>query len=332
MLGPVPRFPDDVRAAVAVARAAMAVDPQLAELLAAQCTRLREDTAENRERVRALLEQAAPGGLRSRGQFTLIGSALFERNVTVLEGAEGDAHAWVYEDDIVSLDAQPGEANAWVRNTAAYEDLARALDPRVVSLRLCLFEGTSRMAEALARRGAETRVTHLDVRTQTANRSDAVAKVFPRLRGLSCPYWELDALLEEPAPSLLSLDVYFDGWQPQVLDRALAAPNLRHLRLLQGGPSADELQSLAEHPCLHALSGLDLSGVHHGDPFPFERLLQLRDSFAHLEHLGLPWQVLPEATAAHLAEALPQAVLVSYDRRETMALDFEGSGWAAGAR
>lgn len=332
MLGPVPRFPDDVRAAEAVARAAMPIDPQLGELLAAECARLREDTVENRERERTLLAQAAPGGLRRRGQFTLIGSGLFEENVTVLEGADGDLHAWVYEDDIVSLDALPGEANPWVRNTAAYEGLERALDRRVVSLRLCVFEGTARMAKALADRGAQSRVTHLDVRTQTANRSDAIATVFPHLRGLSCPYWELDALLEERAPSLLSLDVYFDGWQPQVLERALSAPSLRHLRLLQGGPNVDELESLAKHPRLRDLSGLDLSGVHHGSPFPFERLLELQASFAHLEHLGLPWEVLPASTVAHLREALPQAVLVSYDRREVMALDFEVSGWAAGSR
>ncbi len=325
---------DDYRAPEAVARAVRRNDPQLADLLVAECARLREGTAESRLAETELLAAAAPHAPRYRGQFELLSSGLFDQNVTVIE--DGDrAHAWVYDDDLVSLDmGRPARSaeELWVHNVAAIESLSRAVSRRVRSIRLCFFEGTARMARALAEHDALDRVTHLDLRLEGKELPAPVARTFPALRGLTCRPSELTALLRDGAPELRSLVVWVDGWNAQVLDAAQRLPKLEHLGLIGGRPRPDDLGTLAAHPITRRLASLDVSATNDAQSFPFDALAKLYRAFEHLRRIDLPGHLVPRETYERVAALLPAAGLVAYDRRETMALDFETIGWGASAR
>ena len=83
---------------------------------------------------------------------------------------------------------------------------------------------------------------------------------------------------------------------------------------------------------VNATVSLDLSSTNDGPTFPFEALTRLHTSFEHLVRIELPGHLVPEATYERVAAVLPDAELVTHDRRETMALDFETIGWGASAR
>lgn len=306
-------------------------DPRTAELLQAELARFRDPTPENRARETSLLQLAEPHAPGYRAQIGV--GSLFEANVTILHDDEHRGYAWVYDDDLASIDVR-GKGDIWQYNVDAYEQLPRAVTRDVTSIRLCLFEGTSRMFEALAEHDALDRVTHLDLRTQSGRLPDPVGRFVPGLGGLTCMHDELAALLDAGATELEGLAVWLNGWKPEVLDRAMALPKLRHLALWSGPPTGDDLTGLATHPILDRLMSLDLAGSSNDAAhFPFTALVENAAAFGYLNRLALPGHLVPLEVRGRVARALPDVpTFVSHDRREMMAVDFEMLGWGGGAR
>jgi hypothetical protein len=323
---------DGDRAPEAVARLLRDVD--FAALLRAQCRRLREDSAEARAEERALLQASEWRDGKGRAQFSFVGAGIFEDYVIRID--DGDrSYLWVYEEDGTDP-PEPGEEPY----TAARDRLLTAWQDertqRVHSIRLCLFSGTSRMAEALAQLGAAARVTHVELRTNEPGTEHApIARSFPAVRGLTCADRELAPLLAEGAPRLRSLVVTHPWDQPHVAIEArlpdVALPDLRHFGLFHGPCSAEDLAVLAAHPMLRSLASLEIFSLNHATRFPFDALLDRRDAWAHLRRVLVTGHLVPDDIKRRFA-AWPEVELVGYDRREVIAFDFETRGWAAGAR
>ncbi|MBK7396207.1 MAG: hypothetical protein IPJ34_07890 [Myxococcales bacterium] len=207
---------------------------------------------------------------------------------------------------------------------------------RVRSIRLCLFSGTTRMAETLATLGAAERVTHVELRTNDPDAEHApIAGSFPGLRGLTCAEGELAPLLAAGAPRLRSLVVTHPWDRPPVEIAArlpaVALPDLRHFGLFHGPCSAEDLVGIAEHPMVRALTSLEFFSLDHATRFPFEALLARREAWAHLRRVLVTGHLVPDEVKQRFA-SWPAVEFVGYDRREVIAFDFETRGWAAGAR
>ena len=323
-----PFDPDADRAPEAAARAVAETAPDLSAVLLAECARLRHDNEDTRARERDALQRA-----RGSPQLTFIQKRVFVDNLTILHD-DDRAYVWLYEDDIVSLADDPAHhADPWAHNVEAENQLRRLWrgpDAGLVgSIRVCLFEGTDRMARVTRDLGAAELVTHLDLRVQKDGAViEPVASSFPELRGLSCRAANVAALLAEGAPELRSLVVYLDH-SPDVLDLALRAPKLRHLGLLHAAWSAADVAHLASHAIMNRVTSLDLFDVNHARTFPFAEV-RARHEFAYLTRLYLPSHLVrPEVKATLDA---PSVTFVTWDRRETIALDFEATGWGADAR
>ncbi|MBS2027496.1 MAG: hypothetical protein JST54_06270 [Deltaproteobacteria bacterium] len=321
---------DILSGTLAIARAVAPKDPQLAEVLEAECARLQNPGAGTRARERALLEAA-----HSRSQFSLIPSGLFDQNVTTFADAEGALQVWAYDDDIVTLDDH--EPNPWTDSVDMEKQLTALLASpqrhRVGAIRLPLFEGSARAAAFLAGHRAASLVSHLDVRNQSKTVLVPVASAFPKLRGLSCGKNEVATLLAEGAPELESLVVRsMRGLSAEVLDAAACLPKLRHLGLRSPLPRGEELAVLSAHPVMNQLTSLKLFDVNGADRFPFGALVERHEAFAYLTRLDLPGHLVPEDVRARVRKVLPEAGFVTWARRETMALDFETTGWGAAAR
>jgi hypothetical protein len=319
----------------AVARALAAHDPVLAELLLAQHQRLLEDTPENRARVRQLLLSARPGGPRSRPQFSIVSEHLFGQNLTLLEDEDG-AYAWLYDDDLVGLaDGEP-QGDPWAHNAAAAKRIRELFGSwrasLVRSLRLCLFGGTQGMAQVLREVGAAPLVSHLELRTQKTDETPVpIGAAFPSLRGLSCRADEVARLLSRGAPELRALIVRGGVWEPHVVDLAARLPKLGHLGLFHATTKEANLARLASHPVMDRITSLEIFSTNHASQFPFDALLERRDAFAYLQHIYLAAHLVPEDVRRRF-EDWPEVELVTWDRRETMALDFQTTGWGAAAR
>jgi hypothetical protein len=323
---------DGDRAPEAIAR--MLRDVELAELLRAQCRRLREDSAEARAAERALVQASVWRDGKGRAQFTFLGTGIFEDYVIRID--DGDrSYLWVYEED--GTDApEPGEepyTAARDRLLASWRD---ERTQQVRSIRLCLFSGTTRMAETLAKLGAAARVTHLELRTNELHAEHApLARSFPALRGLTCADHELAPLLAEGAPRLRSLVVTHPWDQPHAAIEArlpnVALPDLRHFGLFHGPCSAEDLAVIAAHPMLGSLASLEIFSLNDATRFAFDALLERRDAWAHLRRVLVTGHLVPDDIKRRFA-TWPEVEFVGYDRREVIAFDFETRGWAAGAR
>jgi len=304
----------------ALARLMSLADPQVGSLLAAQAQRLRDDSEANRVAEAALLktlEGRTP--LVLRGRF----EAPFAGNLTVVE--QGDrAYAWLADDDLLALTGGGPAGN--VRAATALSEFWRTPRPGLRSLRLYLYGGMAPLAKACAELGVADRVTHLALQTQDPRATPLpVARAFPKLRGMRCAARELPALLAEGAPELQALVVVLDaGWVDGVLDLARRAPALRHLGLWYAVPDARQARSLAAHPLVPGLASLEVFDVTRAAQVPVEMLSALPNGTLYL----CGHQVAP----GFVAQAGPRVRWVGWDRRETMALDFETLGWGGGAR
>ncbi len=332
-MDPLPRHAGD-RAPEAVARALASLDPQLAELLSAQCARLRDENSPTRVREKALLDLAAPRKPRVRGQFAIDSHHLFSKNLTRLDDGER-SYVWVYDDDAVSLDnGLPGDP--WGRNVEAgiaLRELFRsAVAARVTSIRLCLFGGVTSMAKTLDAVGASELVTHLELRTQNERATlPPVSAAFPSLVGLACDADEVPALLARGAPALRALAVRGKRFRTTTLDLALRAPRLRHLALHHAPTTGAAIEELAMHPILDRLTSLEIFATNHARSFPFTSVLERREAFAYLRRFYLAGHLVADDVVKRFDD-WPEVELVTWDRRETMAWDFEMFGWGAAAR
>jgi hypothetical protein len=327
---------DKDRAPEAVARQILAEDPQLAELLAAQCRRLRDDSAEHRARERELVALSGPHQPRYRSQFWLPSAGVFRDRLTRVDD-DDRSYVWLHDDDIVSLtDAHPYGNDPWAHNT----DAARCLvelwatwhAQLVSSIRMCLFGGTEAIAATVRELDAADRVTHLELRTQDEEaRHAAVGAAFPALRGLACGADEAATLLAEGAAELRALVVKGPRVAPSVLDLAARAPKLRHLGLFHAPTTEPELEALARHAVLDRLTSIELFSLNDATRFPFDALLARRGAFEHLRRVHVTGHLVPLDVKRRF-EDWPEVEFISHDRRETIAFDFESLGGAAGVR
>lgn len=336
-----PLADDDELASELVARAIAGRDRQAAELIAAQALRLRNDVEATRAAEAELVAASEHHKPWYRPQFYL--GALFWENVTVLRGGRRD-HVWVYDDDIVTLtdcgpELTPHERtelnrDPWRGNDRAAVALARLLKGgearRIGSLRLLLFEGTRRLAPALADLGAAHLVSHLVLWTQREGPESPVAASFPKLRGLAATPEQLPELLRGGAPELRSLVVYGRARLAQTLELAAQLPALRHLGIWNDVLTAGELERVAASPAMDSLLSLELFTVHGATEFPFDAALAL-EPFQYLRHLGLPGHLVGPEVRSRFA-GRPEVTFVSHDRRERIAFDFETIGWAENTR
>jgi hypothetical protein len=300
---------DDPCASQAIADALRATSSRSAEILDAQIAYLRSGDIVPHEQ--------GPVGLGD----------VWMENLTVLS-RDGRSWAWVRDDDLVTL-TDGGLFNPkkhrdpWEANVAA-EAALRRLPP--CAIRLCLFEGVSRVAKAAAEIGIADSLTHLDLQLQReGQRQPPVAESFPLLRGLRSVPSACADLLAEGAPFLRSLVVNGKASVAEVLALTEGLPTLRHLGLWRSIATENELDVLLGHPTLARLTSLDLWDVNDAARFPFAALLARRDRIEHLRSLVLPAHTVPEATKQRFRD-WRAVTFVSFDRREVRALDLETIG------
>jgi hypothetical protein len=197
----------------------------------------------------------------------------------------------------------------------------------VHSLRLLLFEGVERTAEALTRLQGTHVVTHLALRLQQQNRQPQIDRPFPKLLGLSCSDAEVHELLVEGASELRSLVVRGSAPLAPLLTRATGLSRLRHFGLWQRSFTPEEVQSIACCPVMDHLTSLELFDVNASHVFPFESILERREAFAYLSHFGLPGHCVAPETIAAFSD-WSDVTFVSHDRRERFAFDLWTTGWS----
>lgn len=319
----------------ALARTVARKDPQAADVIAAQANRWRGDTVDTRAVEADLLLRSGPHQPDNRTHFSF--QDLFEENLTVLHGGLGD-HLFVYDHDLTTLyDGRPAGTPAPVNREAAWdgnESVAAALGRllagserrRLRSIRLHLFEGTRRVAPVIAAHDAAALVSHLMLWTERDGPQTPVARLFPRLIGLSAdPAW-LPELLADGAPFLRSLVVYGRQWWARTLDLAAGLPHLVHLGLWAEDTEAEDVLRMARSPLLLRLRSLEFFGSNYTDRFPFGTVLA-QDAFRSLSRLGLPGHLVGGDVRARF-EDWPEVDFVGYDRRSRIAFDLETTGWA----
>jgi hypothetical protein len=300
-------------------------DPLLAQLLRAQCERLRDESPSTREQERAAkrawLAAAPSRALRRHLSF----GRLFGQHVTAFDDDDG-RYVWAYDSDLMSLDE--GKVDPWVDNVEMEQEMRALWSNRggtwVRSLRLILFEGIARAAALVAKLRAAERVTHVDLRCQSREPLGPVVRAFPALVGLRCKASDLPALLAEEAPTLCALSITMARWDTRVLELVLRAPAVRHLEL---GFSLESthLFELMRHPMMGRLTSLGLSTPSPGS------LLDHLDELRPLRRIELSARRLTDRTRARLQAALPQAN-IDADEVDRMALDFATVGWCSGTR
>jgi hypothetical protein len=187
------------------------------------------------------------------------------------------------------------------------------------------------MAQVLGELGVARRVSHIELRTQRKGEVHVpIAEAFPALRGLGCSARELPTLLSHGAPELRSLVLHGDVWEPRVLDLCARAPKLRHLGL-HAATRPEDLARLAAHPVMDRITSLEIFSTNDAARFPFDVLRSKRDAFAYLSRIWLAGHLVAPKVVAGLHD-WPEVELVTWDRRETIALDFHTIGWGAAAR
>ncbi|WP_437614977.1 hypothetical protein WMF20_17100 [Sorangium sp. So ce834] len=144
----------------------------------------------------------------------------------------------------------------------------------------------------------------------------------------------LATLLAQPAPTLRYLTIFRGDDDVRGALAPLGPeklPSLEHLALWYRPTRPEGLRALAAHPLVRRLRSLEIWSADDAKRFPFEDLLALRPSLSHLARILLGGHLIPARVQAQLA-AWPAVELVSYDRREVLALDIAALGWTQAQR
>lgn len=198
------------------------------------------------------------------------------------------------------------------------------------SLRLMTFGALTPFLDLLIAQGCASKAGSLIVRGP----SPSIGAALPGLRGLGAPERALATLLAQGAPALRHLTVFRGDDDVRgalaPLDPA-KVPSLEHLGLWHRSIRPEGLRALAMHPVVRKLRSLEIWSADDARKLPFEDLLALRPSLAHLDRLLVGGHLVPTRTQERLAE-WSAVEFVSHDRREVMALDVSALGWARALR
>ncbi|WP_437727910.1 hypothetical protein [Sorangium sp. So ce861] len=273
----------------------------------------------------------------------------FDEPFACIDDGHGGFLAWAYDDDAATIeDALRPELALIGRDTLGFSPddpdvslgvvglhrlrrlLASAAGRSLGSLRLMISGALGPFLDLLNAHGRASMVTSLVVRGS----SPSVGAALPGLRGLGAPERILATLLAQPAPTLRYLTLFRGD---DDVRGALAPldpeklPSLEHLALWYRPTRPEGLRALAAHPLVRRLRSLEIWSADDARRFPFEELLVLRPSLSHLARILLGGHLIPARVQAQLA-AWPAVELVSYDRREVLALDIAALGWAQAQR
>jgi hypothetical protein len=133
------------------------------------------------------------------------------------------------------------------------------------------------------------------------------------------------------ASRLANVEALTVSSMPHSWDEIAALPSLRNLGVWHGGGQFDRMLQDAPADLIARLRTLDLFGVEGARNFPFERLLDERSRFEHLDQILLGGHLVPSDTRALFAE-WPQVQFVSHDRIEALAHDLRYIGFPSAHR
>lgn len=118
---------------------------------------------------------------------------------------------------------------------------------------------------------------------------------------------------------------------PGSWDELAALPSLTHLGVWHAGAQLEGMFHDVPAELIARLRTLDLFGVEGARNFPFERLLDERSRFEHLDQILLGGHLVSPETRSRFAD-WPQVLFVSHDRIEALAHDLRFIGFPSAHR